>query len=371
MKLASTTQLNILVVEDEVVNSTLLQAALSKSPLSISEVKSAESLSASFELLDENKFDVVLLDLNLPDSKGLDTLARVSQRYPRLAIVVITGEYGEDLGLEAVAGGAQEYLIKGKYDLHSLSKSIHYAIQRKQSEESLRRAYEELEDTNKELKETQEVTLFALAKLAESRDPETGQHIERMRAYCQLLAEQLGREGAYENDIDDRFVEDLYRSSPLHDIGKVGIPDTILLKPGRLTTEEFEIMKRHALIGARTLDMAARHSKSGGFLSMAVDVARSHHERFDGTGYPDGISGQSIPLAARILGLVDVFDAITSARVYKSAFEPGVGKSMIEQEKGGHFDPVVVEAFCTRWADFVEIRGLVDHSERELVETCT
>ena len=202
---------------------------------------------------------------------------------------------------------------------------------------------------------TRDVAVFALARLAESRDPEMGAHLERIRAYCRILAEHLSREGPYAAQIDPEFIEELQRSSPLHDIGKVGIPDAILLKPGRLSRDEFEVMKRHTVIGADALHEAAQYSRCGGFLQMAIDIARHHHERFNGSGYPDGLSGEDIPLAARIVALADVYDALTSARVYKPAYDPIVVKTMIEQEEGWYFDPAMVEAFRARHDEFLDV----------------
>jgi len=167
--------------------------------------------------------------------------------------------------------------------------------------------------------------------------------------------------------IDPEFIEDLLRSSPLHDIGKVGIPDTVLLKPGRLSHAEFEVMKRHTVIGADALREAARHGRCGGFLEMAIDIARSHHERFNGTGYPDGLSGEEIPLAARIVALADVYDALTSARVYKPAYDPIVVRTMIEQEEGWYFDPAIVEAFRARHDEFLQVVLAGRPAEPELV----
>lgn len=202
---------------------------------------------------------------------------------------------------------------------------------------------------------TRDVAIFALARLAESRDPEMGEHLERISSYCCILAEYLREEGPYTSRISRQFIEELRRYSPLHDIGKVGIPDAILLKPGRLTMEEFDVMKRHSVIGAEALDQAARCSRSGNFLQMAIDIARHHHERFDGSGYPDGLCGEQIPLSARIVALADVYDALTSPRVYKPAYDPIVVKTMIEQEDGRYFDPAVVAAFRACHEDFLGV----------------
>lgn len=212
-----------------------------------------------------------------------------------------------------------------------------------------------VDEYSAEVLATRDAAVFALARLAESRDPEMGEHLERIRAYCRILAVHLAHEGPYAAQIDAEFIEELERSGPLHDIGKVGIPDAILLKPGRLTPDEYEVMKRHAVIGSEALRQTAQHTRSGGFLRMAVDIARSHHERFDGSGYPDGLRGDEIPLAARIVALADVYDALTSARVYKPAYDPIVVKAMIEQEDGWYFDPAIVEAFRARHDDFLRV----------------
>jgi putative two-component system response regulator len=208
-----------------------------------------------------------------------------------------------------------------------------------------------------EIEEIRDITVFALARLAESRDPETGEHLERIRAYCQILAEQLRKNSSYSSQIDDKFMEDLYRSSPLHDIGKVGIPDCILLKPDSLTKAEFEIMKQHSVIGADSLEETTRITTSGSFLKMAADIARYHHERFNGSGYPYGLKSKEIPLAARIVALADVYDALTSIRVYKPAFSPEIAHTMILEERGEHFDPEIVDAYVEKRYEFLSVRN--------------
>lgn len=204
---------------------------------------------------------------------------------------------------------------------------------------------------------TRDVMVFTLAKLTESRDPETGEHLERMREYSMLLSQQLAKSGPYSQVINKQFLEDMYRSAPLHDIGKVGIPDAVLLKPGRLNNREFQFMQQHAVIGADALDCACNEAASGGFLKMAAEIARTHHERYDGSGYPAGLVGQDIPLSGRIVALADVYDALTSVRVYKTAFDVEVAKSMILEESGKHFDPVIIEAFCDCWDEFLKVRS--------------
>ncbi|MCO7124450.1 HD domain-containing protein [Sporolactobacillus shoreicorticis] len=172
----------------------------------------------------------------------------------------------------------------------------------------------------KELYESQIATIYSLVRLLESRDMTSGFHVERVSSLCKLLAEYLHQLPQYKNVITDTFIDNLYKSSPLHDIGKVGIPDQILLKPGKLTTNEFDVMKTHAIIGANTLAQVQEKYTGNKFLKLGIKLTRSHHEKWDGTGYPDGLAGENIPLSARIVALADVYEALRSERVYKSAY---------------------------------------------------
>jgi len=224
---------------------------------------------------------------------------------------------------------------------------------------------ERLQQRTSEIFGTRDAAVFGLAQLAESRDPETGEHLRRIQRYSRILAEHLARQGPYTDHIDDRFLEDIFRSSALHDIGKVGIPDTILLKPGRLTPAEFEVMKRHSVIGAESLARTTDYTEHARFLSMAVVIARHHHEWFDGAGYPDGLAGTDIPLPARIVAVADVFDALTSKRVYKDAMSLEEAKSVIENEEGTHFDPAVVDAFRATFDEFVQTKLEIDGQAEE------
>jgi len=202
----------------------------------------------------------------------------------------------------------------------------------------------------------QDITVLTLAKVAESRDNDTGNHILRLRDFAQRLASELARSGPYADEIDETFLADLYRSSPLHDIGKVGIADAILLKPGPLTAGEFEAMKHHTSIGANVLNEAVLKSQGGGFLAMASKIAQFHHEWWNGQGYLTGLAGTEIPLSARIVAVADVFDALTSERPYKEAWCPYRAKQAIEDACGTQFDPLVVAAFDRCFDDILDIR---------------
>lgn len=205
--------------------------------------------------------------------------------------------------------------------------------------------------------ETRDLVIFAMAKLAESRDPDTGTHLERVQNYSRIIAEHLSRNPKFSKQMDPTFVRLIYLTSPLHDIGKVAIPDSVLLKPGRLSDREFEIMKTHTTMGAATLDAALREHPEASFLRMARDIAISHHEHYSGRGYPNGLVGEAIPLAGRIVAAADVYDAMTSRRVYKAEFTHEIAKSIILKESGTHFDPAVVEAFVQAEEEIIRVQN--------------
>ncbi|MBI9097157.1 MAG: HD domain-containing protein [Spirochaetaceae bacterium] len=205
--------------------------------------------------------------------------------------------------------------------------------------------------------------IMGLAKLAEYRDSDTGSHIERIQEFNTALAKQLQKHEDYIDYISDEYIEDLHVSSILHDIGKVGIPDSILLKPGKLTTEEFEIMKEHSMIGGDSIKMVEQKTGVRSFLTLARDIAYMHHERWDGNGYPFALKGDEIPLSARLTALVDVYDALTSERCYKEAFSHEKAVSIILESRGTHFDPDIVDAFMQIENEFDQIRKkLLDDS---------
>jgi diguanylate cyclase (GGDEF)-like protein len=353
------------------------------------------ALAASYELLETDnvvaclekcriaKPDLVIVDLESLEEEGLEVCRELKSHAQAYAVQTLLLVSSMPL-IERLKGydcGADDLLI-GRLDVEELQAKVRIQLR---VSDALKRAFgmsAQLKAYSAELERvldakaaaleaTHDVTVFALARLADSRDPETGEHLERMRLYTQILAKQLGETGPYSNEIDERFLEELYRASILHDIGKVGIPDSILLKPGRLTADEFDRMKLHTIIGAETLDDAARHVGGGHFLKMAAEIARFHHERFDGTGYPCGLKGVDIPLSARIVAVADVYDALTSQRVYKKAIPPEEARDEIVGQSGRHFDPTVVEAFIARFEEFRKVPryvdGAVSHSSEVVI----
>lgn len=213
------------------------------------------------------------------------------------------------------------------------------------------------------LDRTRDAAMIGLAALAEWRDPETGDHLNRLREYAKLLAEGLAETDRYAGVIDREFVSACYRSIPLHDIGKVGIPDHILLKPGRLTPSEYEIMKTHAAVGATVLESMKERIAEDSFLDMARDIAKCHHEKYDGSGYPAGLVGASIPLAARIAAVADVYDALASDRVYRKAWSHERTVAYIRENSGTHFDPDVVEVLAWKTDEFLRLKTRLAEEE--------
>lgn len=250
--------------------------------------------------------------------------------------------------LKAFKAGGVDYITKPfQFEEVDARVQAHLKIRELQAElEKHNHNLQELVSSQvKEISESQMSIIFALVRLAEYRDTDTGNHLERTQEFCRILAKKLRETSPYSKFIDDKFITNIYQASPLHDIGKVAIPDNILLKPGKLTSEEFELMKTHTTIGANYLEDVLKKYPKNEFIKMGVDIARSSHEKWDGTGYPQGLAGENIPLSARIMALVDAYDALRSKRSYKQPFDHEKAYSVIMSEMKEHFDPIIIEAF--------------------------
>lgn len=313
--------------------------------------------------------DIILLDLVMPGMSGFEVCRRLkrSPETRHIPVIIITGLSDKEANVKAVEAGADDFLIK-PFDRVLLEARIRSSLKSKVLQDRVLKYQRELEQRVKErtrqVELTQQVAVFSLAKLAESRDTETGEHLDRMRTYAREIALELLTRDDFRGVIDEAFVEQLYLSSPLHDIGKVGIPDKILLKPGKLTPEEFDIMKTHSLIGGDTLRAADIEAGQDSFLAMGRDIAYYHHERWDGTGYPFGLEKEEIALPARIVALADVYDALSSRRPYKEAFSHEKSKGIIVEGRGKQFDARIVDAFLAREKAFQEVRCRIGGDDR-------
>ncbi len=327
--------MRILVVEDSSTDALILRNALEKYGHSVELAYSAEE---AIDKLRQGNFPLVICDWELPGLAGTDLCKlirkRISHHYTY--VIMLTSRTEKKFVIEGLAAGADDYLTK-PFEPQELFFRI--------------RVGERLLSL-----QGRDVIIFSLAKLAESRDPETGAHLERIREYCRVLAQRLAQHDSFADQIDADYVETIYLTSPLHDIGKVGIPDHVLLKPGKLTDEEFEVMKRHAELGGATLDAAAKKHPNHNYLLMARDIAMTHHEKYDGSGYPNGLSGEAIPLCGRIVAVADAYDAITSKRVYKAAIAHDEAVRLIDKDRGRHFDPSIVDTFLSCVDEFDRIR---------------
>ncbi len=358
----------ILLVDDSPLNIQILQKLLRDDY----ELAIATEGETALQKVREFSPDVVLLDIMMPGLNGYEVCEQIKRGPcgPFTQVILISGKASPTERLRGYQAMADDYIVK-PFEHSELTSKVKVHFRLRDAQTQLWEANALIQQYNEQLEEivnersaqviaTQDLAMFALAELAETRDPETGQHLHRMRAYTQRLAEELAENGPYAHEVDQKFLDDLYRASPLHDIGKVGVPDAVLLKPGKLTPAEFDLMKQHVAHGATTLERAASHAGGGQFLTMAAQVARYHHERFDGRGYLEGLQGTEIPLCARIVALADVYDALTTARVYKPSMPSEQARDMIVKDTGTHFDPVVVDAFIACFDDFQRIRLELD-----------
>ncbi|MBK1673991.1 two-component system response regulator [Ectothiorhodospira shaposhnikovii] len=348
----------VLIVDDEPVNLSILTSLLS-SDYRVRAVNSGhQALRAAAS---EPRPDLILLDVVMPGMDGYDVLEVLraqpdTRDIPVIFLTALSDTVDEERGLEC---GARDYITKPIKPSILLAR-VRSQIDIKQAREFLqsKNAYLEAEIARRmaDNEMAQQVSIRALAHLAETRDPETGNHILRTQVYVRLLAEQLRSHPRFRAALPPPTIDLLAKSAPLHDIGKVGIPDSILLKPGPLTEAEWVIMKTHSRLGFDAIERTeADVKKPIPFLTLAKEIARWHHERWDGSGYPDGLAGEYIPLSARIMTVADVFDAMTSARIYKPALPMTQARDFIGDARGRHFDPDVTDAFLGNFQRFVSV----------------
>ncbi|MDW8324458.1 MAG: response regulator [Burkholderiales bacterium] len=335
----------ILAVDDNATNLAVLEAVLAR--LDGVDVLALDDARLALAWCAEHRADLILLDYMMPEIDGLEFMRRMQQLpgCAQVPVIMVTADTERAVRYQALALGARDFLNKpiDRIELTARLKN-HLALIDAQRKLADRAAWlaEEVARATADIRAREKEAILRLARAAEYRDPETGAHLLRMSNYSRLLAERIGL-GTTEQDL-------ILEASPMHDVGKVGIPDAILLKPGRLDTEELAIMRRHAEIGHAILcDSPAP------LLQAAAEIAWTHHEKYDGTGYPRGLAGEAIPVYGRIVAVADVFDALTSERPYKRAWPLERARDFLLEQSGRHFDPELVRAFLGAWDEVVDI----------------
>ncbi len=364
----------ILVVDDNELNRDVLHAlimALGHVPLL------AENGLYALTQMEKQPPDLVLLDILMPEMDGYKVLNHMKNDsfLRNIPVIIISAVNEMESVVQCIEMGADDYMVK-PFDPTLLGARIGACLEKKRLRDQKDNYLKQIEDYNLKLEErvheqvqqitvAQQATIFALAKLAASRNLETGEHLQRMCEYSRVLSEKLRLLPKYASVIDEDFIRNIYAASPLHDIGKVAIPDRILLKIDKLTEEEYNIMKTHTIIGGKTLREVDQQHPGNDFVHVGIEIAESHHERWDGNGYPYGLAGEDIPLAGRILALGDVYDAQTSERVYKEAFSHDRSREIILSGSGKNFDSDIVEAFVSAEDEFIAIGKRYVDTEKE------
>ncbi len=313
--------------------------------------------------------DLILLDIMMPGMDGYEVCSKLkadpqTANIPVIFVTTLSADENEARGLDL---GAVDYIAKPFNPALVKARVTNHLKLKKYSDELIKysdQLEEMVKEKTKELLLTRDVTIEALGTLAEYRDPETGGHIKRTMNYVRLLAERLQSHPRFREFLTASMIENLWKSAPLHDVGKVGVPDSILLKPGKLTPEEFEEIKKHTIYGRDALNVSAYKLGPGSFLSIAQEMAYTHHEKWNGSGYPQGLKGTEIPVPGRLMAVADVYDALISQRVYKPAFPHEKAVEIIKEDSGKAFDPDVVSVFLEFEDEFRRVaEQFVDNSQ--------
>ena len=316
----------------------------------------------ALEFLETHLIDLILLDCNMPGMSGFEVLAKLQENewFKSIPVIFLTGSVDGDDEVNALANGAMDYLlkpIKEKSLAQRVSLQIELQGYRTELEQLVAERTEDLYKANQKLLEREKITLDLLAQAGDLRDHDTGEHIARTTNYVRVIAEDLVENPKDGYELTRGQAHDITDASKLHDIGKVAMPDGVLLKPGKLTPEEFDIIKTHPIHGAELLNEAVLKLGDDDLLSEARNIAYAHHEKWNGTGYPRKLAGNDIPLSARIAAIADVFDALTSERPYKKAFTNEEAFNILYGDAGSHFDPYLIEVVKAHEEDFINIRA--------------
>lgn len=330
---------HILVIDDNVTNLKIAEKALKPHYKVSLLISGAQTL----RFLSRNKPDLILLDINMPDMDGYETLTKIRENteLDNVPVIFLTSLSDSENEVRSIELGAVDFIIKPFAPQTMLSRvKMHLEFSEYKND-----LENKVHEKTEMIEHLQDVMMLSLAELVECRDENTGGHVKRTAEYVKILTEEIVEEGLYSDILTPEYIRDIVRSAPLHDIGKIGINDATLLKAGSLDDEEFEYMKNHAELGGQTLQKMINETNGESFLYIAKDMAHYHHERWDGSGYPCGLKGEEIPISARIMSVADVYDALTTKRPYKEAFEHDVAVKIIIDGKGKIFDPNIINIF--------------------------
>ena len=347
----------VLIIDDSDINLTLIKALVLK--LGECQPVLFDNPLKALDWCRANVPDLVIVDYMMPDLDGLGFISafRGLDGQADIPVLMVTANDQKDVRYQALLGGANDFLTK-PIDRVEFSARARNMLSLRQGQKFLADRAEHLaelvDERTAEIREREQELIFRMSRAAEFRDPETGAHIQRMAHYSQVIARGLG--------LDTATQKLLLEAAPMHDVGKIGIPDYILLKPGKLTPEEFEVMKGHSKLGYELLKGSGSQ-----ILRAGAAVAISHHEKYDGSGYPKGLKGEDIPLFGRIVAVADVFDALTSERPYKKAWQLEDACKFLKEGKGSHFDPACVDAFLTGWEQILDIRQRFQDEEVPMI----
>ncbi len=337
----------ILVVDDDSANLMLAQKILGGEY----RIAAANSGPAALTYLGKNRPDVILLDINMPEMDGFETMEQLKtmKDINTIPVIFLTADKSTETETKCFQVGAFDFV--GKPFVPDILKSrVKRALELEQYHNSLetlvKEQAEQLMERSKRIGEIQENVIVGLANLIESRDGSTGKHVKNTQGYVELIVGELSGKGLFADILDEEYMQNTCKAAPLHDIGKIKIPDSILQKPGKLTPEEYETMKKHTVYSTDVIKGIIGDVENEEYVRVASDIAMYHHERWDGTGYPAGLKGEEIPLCARIMAVADVFDALYEERCYKQPVRPMEKVlGILEEGKGSQFDPVIVEVF--------------------------
>lgn len=347
----------ILVVDDDKTNLARAQKIL----LPHYRIAATSSGAAALKYLENNRPDLILLDINMPEMDGFEVMEELRRRESTASIPVIflTADNLAETEVKCFRVGAVDFVAKPFVPdilLSRVGKTIELEQYRHNLEKMVREQADKITEASSRISMIQDSVIVGMANLIESRDGSTGKHVKNTQTYVQMIVDELHRRGLFGEYLTEEYIQDICKAAPLHDVGKIKVPDSVLQKPGKLTPEEFELMKMHTTYSRKIIKTIIGDVEDENYVRMVEDIAMYHHERWDGTGYPTGLAGERIPLAARIMAVADVFDALYEERVYKPPIRPIERIMQIMMEgRGTQFDPVIIDVFTEMLPDLKKL----------------